>query len=150
MNVWSFYDPQTGIFTGGRFRGPQRALDFNTPDGLAAYPGVVDHLRFRLNVEGDGSLVQYRPPKPEDTALTTWSWDDESGQWVSVETDLAVAAKVRKSRSDRLSACDWVVTKAAEAGTPVPQRWVDYRQALRDVTEQPGFPRNVTWPEVPN
>lgn len=30
----------------------------------------------------------------------------------------------------------------------VPQGVVEYRQALRDITEQPGFPHNVTWPEL--
>ena len=148
MNIWSFYDPATGVFTGGRFRGPQRALAANTPEGLAAFPGVVDHSRQRL--DASGALVQYQPPKPEETELLTWSWHEESQQWLSYDTDAAVAAKVRKARADRLSACDWVVAKATEAGTPVPQQWVDYRQALRDVTQQPGFPRNVTWPEVPS
>jgi len=27
--------------------------------------------------------------------------------------------------------------------------WAAYRQALRDVTEQVGFPDNVTWPLAP-
>lgn len=30
----------------------------------------------------------------------------------------------------------------------VPQGVVEYRQALRDITEQPGFPHDVTWPEL--
>ena len=29
-----------------------------------------------------------------------------------------------------------------------PQGIAEYRQALRDITEQPGFPHNVTWPEL--
>jgi len=28
--------------------------------------------------------------------------------------------------------------------------WISYRQALRDITEQEGFPHNVTWPTKPN
>jgi hypothetical protein len=27
--------------------------------------------------------------------------------------------------------------------------WAKYRQALRDITEQPGFPHDVEWPEPP-
>lgn len=27
--------------------------------------------------------------------------------------------------------------------------WAQYRQALRDITDQPGFPFDVTWPEEP-
>ena len=29
-----------------------------------------------------------------------------------------------------------------------PQGIAEYRQALRDITEQPGFPHSVTWPEL--
>jgi hypothetical protein len=29
------------------------------------------------------------------------------------------------------------------------QAWIDYRQALLDVPEQPGFPINVVWPSKP-
>ena len=55
----------------------------------------------------------------------------------------------RVARNDRLKLSDWVILKALEDGTSVPQVWVNYRQALRDVPSQPGFPRNFTWPEIP-
>ena len=29
------------------------------------------------------------------------------------------------------------------------QAWMDYRQALRDMTAQPGFPGAINWPEAP-
>ena len=29
-----------------------------------------------------------------------------------------------------------------------PHGVAEYRQALRDITEQPGFPHDVTWPEL--
>jgi len=29
------------------------------------------------------------------------------------------------------------------------QAWMDYRQALRDMTAQPGFPDAIDWPEDP-
>lgn len=29
------------------------------------------------------------------------------------------------------------------------QKWVEYRQALLDVTIQPGYPTNIIWPQVP-
>ena len=29
-----------------------------------------------------------------------------------------------------------------------PQGIAEYRQALRDITEQPGFPNNIVWPEL--
>ena len=29
-----------------------------------------------------------------------------------------------------------------------PQGIAEYRQALRDITEQPGFPQSINWPEL--
>lgn len=64
----------------------------------------------------------------------------------SIDTQWRV---VRAERNARLAACDWVVTRAADRGEPVPQVWRDYRQALRDVTEQPD-PRAIAWPSRPD
>jgi hypothetical protein len=56
------------------------------------------------------------------------------------------AADVRQTRDRLLTACDW--TQVADA--PVDQEaWATYRQALRDVPAQAGFPWDVTWPEQP-
>lgn len=56
------------------------------------------------------------------------------------------AAKVREIRNEKLSKCDW--TQVADA--PVDKAaWATYRQALRDVTAQAGFPWEVQWPTEP-
>lgn len=38
-------------------------------------------------------------------------------------------------RREELAKTDWIVTRALESGQPVPQEWIDYRQALRDLAE---------------
>jgi hypothetical protein len=60
--------------------------------------------------------------------------------------DAEQSASVRTSRNDKLAACDWTQIADSTADKPV---WATYRQALRDVTVQEGFPWNVTWPEAP-
>ena len=56
------------------------------------------------------------------------------------------AEQVRAERDALLAACDW--TQVADA--PVDQAaWAVYRQALRDVTAQTGFPNAVVWPTKP-
>jgi hypothetical protein len=56
------------------------------------------------------------------------------------------AISVRAERSSLLTASDW--TQVADA--PVDQAaWATYRQALRDIPDQPGFPHNVAWPTKP-
>ena len=52
----------------------------------------------------------------------------------------------KAKRNFLLSASDW--TQVADA--PVDkQAWAEYRQALRDVPQQSGFPESVTWPTPP-
>ena len=55
-------------------------------------------------------------------------------------------AVVRMRRDALLQSSDW--TQVAEA--PVDQAaWAVYRQALRDIPQQEGFPDDVTWPVQP-
>lgn len=61
-----------------------------------------------------------------------------------------LADAARAQRDALLSACDWVVVRAQELGEPVPEAWADYRQALRDVPQQEGFPENIDWPYAPD
>ena len=56
---------------------------------------------------------------------------------------------LREERTRLLAETDWVVTKYAERGEPVPQEWQDYRQALRDITENCNHINEVTWPTNP-
>jgi hypothetical protein len=56
------------------------------------------------------------------------------------------ATSVRADRNARLAATDWRVIKALEEGNGLNFDVAAYRQALRDVPSQPGFPWNVVWP----
>lgn len=70
--------------------------------------------------------------------------------WRVVELPLdTAAANIRAYRGRLLQESDWVVSKAYEAGEPVPEIWATYRQALRAITDQEGFPYSVTWPTKP-
>lgn len=58
-----------------------------------------------------------------------------------------IALNVRAQRDMLLSACDW--TQSADAPLAVKKVWAAYRQKLRDVTSQKGFPHKIVWPEIP-
>jgi hypothetical protein len=60
--------------------------------------------------------------------------------------DAEQAASVRTSRTQKLKDCDW--TQIADS-TADKTAWATYRQALRDITSQAGFPWTMTWPESP-
>lgn len=57
------------------------------------------------------------------------------------------AANVRADRNRRLAASDW--TQGKDIPDAVSAAWASYRQALRDVPQQAGFPQNVVWPVKP-
>jgi hypothetical protein len=68
--------------------------------------------------------------------------DDEA----KTAKDAEQAKAVRTTRGEKLKDSDW--TQVADA--PVDKAvWATYRQALRDVTAQSGFPWEVTWPTQP-
>lgn len=55
---------------------------------------------------------------------------------------------VRAERDRLLAQSDWMVARAAETGVPMAQDWHDYRQALRDITDQQN-PFLIVWPQEP-
>ena len=60
--------------------------------------------------------------------------------------NVSQASSVRQTRGEKLAESDW--TQVADA--PVDKAvWATYRQALRDVTAQSGFPWTITWPDAP-
>lgn len=56
---------------------------------------------------------------------------------------------VKEKRLMFLHKSDWVAIRAQETGEAIPEEWATYRQALRDITDQAGYPENVVWPTKP-
>lgn len=76
---------------------------------------------------------------------TKWSVADMDAEAVAAK-DAEQAKAVRASRNKMLADSDW--TQVADA--PVDKTaWATYRQALRDVSTQTGFPWDVQWPIEP-
>lgn len=61
----------------------------------------------------------------------------------------SVAARVRSDRNARLTASDWTQLQDAPLTAEERQDWADYRQALRDISLQSGFPTQVDFPLRP-
>jgi len=72
---------------------------------------------------------------------TTWT---EVVGWTK-PIDPSEAAEVRTKRNILLAETDWW----ALSDHTMTQAEIDYRQALRDVTAQEGFPTEITWPTKP-
>lgn len=143
----SVYKLADGVLTGQTLSLPPDMLPtLALAEGLAWVDGVHDHTRRRVDLT-TGDLVEYQPPAPPADDWQTWAWDAESWQWVSAPTTAALARDARAERARRLLACDW--TQLPDVPTWTAQAWATYRQELRDITAQPGFPTSITWPEEP-
>lgn len=62
----------------------------------------------------------------------------------------AASIAARGQRDALLSKTDFRVTRAVETGGLINSDWVEYRQALRDVPTQKGFPYKIKWPVSPS
>jgi hypothetical protein len=75
--------------------------------------------------------------------VTTTKAEHETAYQAALDAD--VAKSVRSQRDGLLVETDWMglsdVTMSSD--------WATYRQALRDVPSQSGFPHDITWPEKP-
>ena len=70
---------------------------------------------------------------------------DKTAEEIQAEA-LSKAEEVRTERNQKLTESDW--TQLADA--PVDKvAWATYRQALRGIPIQSGFPISVVWPDVP-
>jgi len=122
---WVLYDPATGALVQ---KSHGQAITGRA--GLAALEITAEQFKamdLAANAVRSGQLVEL----PADER-------DQEPLW----------AQVRALRSARLKACDWVVVRAMESGQPVPAPWATYRQALRDITNQPD-PTALNWPTPP-
>ena len=81
------------------------------------------------------------PFTPEEEAES----DARKAEYAAGANDRA-ASEIRTERDAKLTESDW--TQVLDA--PVDQAaWATYRQVLRDITAQAGFPNTVTWPAKP-
>jgi len=73
----------------------------------------------------------------------------KTAEQLAQEAHEAAVNSARAKRDRLLTASDWMTVRAMDTGNPVPTEWQTYRQALRDITGQPGFPDTIDWPEKP-
>ena len=96
-------------------------------------------------------LAQYPSYNEKTQYVEKGDIEQVDGEWIQQwnvidKPILGLAREIRKERDQLLTESDW--TQVADA--PVDQTaWATYRQALRDVPSQEGFPSDVTWPTKP-
>lgn len=88
-------------------------------------------------------------PYIEDGWVYTVQLAPKTAEEIAAE-QASVAANVRAQRNRLLAACDWTQLDDADLSNETKMAWRNYRQALRDISGQPGFPMDVQWPNDPN
>ena len=92
----------------------------------------------------DKTIVQVLADKVLETRVYRYKTDAEIAKETKDKTE-----HVRHDRNSRLTQCDWTQVDDTPLDNVAKAKWAAYRQALRDVPDQPGFPFNVVWPEQP-
>jgi len=93
----------------------------------------------------DQPTVDYMTQTLKPTALTEVDGAWTQGWEVSNLPAEGAGRNIRNQRDGLLSQTDWM---AMSDNTMTPE-WASYRQSLRDITAQEGFPFSVDWPTKP-
>jgi hypothetical protein len=122
------------------FEGPQATggtvYQFSMPDGVEQVDGkwYTKHIL--------GPVFTDRPATDTELAKTA---AEQEAEYKAMK-DAEQAKSIRADRTKRLADSDWTqLSDAPVTGTA----WATYRQALRDITSQAGFPWTITWPDAP-
>lgn len=95
--------------------------------GMEGYEQYVSPLNTKVDAKGG---ITFTPPSKD-------------------ELDAQLAQSIRMERNAKLAETDYLVYVDYPIDAKKLSAVKEYRQALRDITEQDDFPNNVVWPEKP-
>ena len=132
------------------------------------YRAIFPNTSFRATGPSDEFLAEngamrvdgWKPHDEDTEKLVTCAPYVENGRVYvvkvepisQVDTDAKTELKadeVRTERNQKLAECDWTQLPDASRG-PDAEAWLSYRQQLRNITTQSGFPWNIEWPVRPS
>jgi hypothetical protein len=140
------------VITEDEFRRSNPNTSF--PPQLTA--GIIDSFGYDPVLEG-----------PQPTLIPPYQYSQRdgvvevNGQWFThyiaaepdaegkARMDAEQAERVREDRNRRLAECDWTQLEDSPLDPDGKGAWALYRETLRMVPQQEGFPWNVQWPPKP-
>lgn len=121
------------------------------------YPGALHGIDFWVlqNMDAqtgaqkrDAIIYEWKLPTPKPSADEIKAMVEKHRAGVPA---YLAARNARAERDQRLLEADALMGKAMDSGDVEGMRIVgQYRQALREVPDQPGFPAEFTWPDIPD
>ena len=136
MKSYTIYKTSTGqILRSGNCN----SNDFNnqSSDNESIIEGIYDDSKYYFL---NNTAIQI-PARPNDYSYFNF----DTKEWVS-NVDL-LKYRIRSERNKKLSESDW--TQLNDVSLSNKSEWLQYRQLLRDITNQQSFPFNVVWPQKP-
>jgi hypothetical protein len=106
-------------------------------------------LTDRPQVDHTQNVAEGTPALVDGVWIQVWDITDATAEEIQQRTE-DQARSIRLKRDSLLSETDWIVITHTEKGMNIPLEWEVYRQALRDITGQEGFPFSVDWPIKPS
>ena len=125
---------------------------FNTPFSLSDYAhlGVVEIFQQPPpSYDYKTQKITLSDPVEQTGAwFRTWTTEQLTTEEIAEITEQQ-ASGVRSQRNAKLADCDWTQLADSPLSPDDKLAWQLYRETLRMVPEQPGFPWEIQWPPVP-
>lgn len=138
MQIKTFFDQDTGQII-ATFSGDIEIMDLSAYDSYSSIEQKGDP--YTQYVE-DGQVVDM-PEKPNKDSVFNYAIK----QWQDLSDDV-LDTQARTKRDTLLFASDW--TQLPDVSIATKESWATYRQQLRDITTQSGYPSNIVWPTPPS
>ena len=118
------------------------------PDDVEPFGyGIYEYTDVPTESHQYKKVVESAPVRNEETGVWMQTWIEEDMNDEEKEAaDTEQSIRVRDSRNFKLTDSDYTQMSDYPGDGSL---WLEYRQALRDLPEQSGFPWDVIWPEVP-
>jgi hypothetical protein len=132
----------------GLFNNVSFALPLSSEDvisrGYAFYQDSIKPDHDRYEVAEPAAPIQVSDDLWEKGWSVRQMTDDEI-----LDLDNQLADSVRNDRNNLLSKSDWTQFNDSPLSEADKESWATYRNSLRNVPEQSGFPWEIVWPELP-
>lgn len=135
MNI-TIFETETGKITRSVFTNIDPMLQVN--DGESYIEGDFSSLSFYI--ENNAPVAKLQKPSQHH------EFDYSTKTWIDPRTNETEWQMIKTQRKMMLEKTDW--TQLPDVPLATKEVWATYRQALRDITNQPD-PFTIVWPQRP-
>jgi hypothetical protein len=116
--------------------------EFICPDG---YVAIEDVIYPNVEIGPNQTIIDDTPQIIDGKWTRVWKIRDYTEEELNASFDFH-SKRMRDIRNQLLSETDWTQLPDSPVNS---SDWADYRQQLRNIPEQEGFPWQVEWPNPP-